>query len=170
MFSTTESLQHVTPIPASVPSSRVITLLQDHVFFIQCDPHMISYDLITSLTEPAPEVPNDLKTPVVPIAPPSCYTVTDRVQALPAGIWNKDVVSTYEFINLERGVFVRTRSPLSTTLETVWTVRETADGGCEIVEDVVVKCSRFLLGVVKGACETGWKGIHAKMIQKLEES
>lgn len=59
---------------------------------------------------------------------------------------------------------------MSTTLETVWTVRETEGGGCEIVEDVVIKCSRFLLGVVKNACETGWKGIHAKMVEKLEES
>ena len=41
--------------------------------------------------------------------------------------------------------------------------------GFEIVEDVVIKSSRFLVGVVKNACETGWKGIHAKMVKNLEQ-
>ena len=170
MFNTTESLQHATPIPSSVPPAKAIAQLHDHEFFIKCDPHMMDYKLIASSTDPEPKVPNDRVPEVVPVAPPKVYNVTDRVHALPAGLWDKDVVSTYEFFNLERGVFVRTRSPMSTTLETVWTIRETEDGGFEMVEDVVIKCSRLLVGVVRNACETGWKGIHAKMVKKMEEA
>jgi hypothetical protein len=167
MFSTTAKLQHVSPLPAGIPASRGIKLLQGYEFFIQCDPHMIKYEAIDTPSDPTPAVPEDRQ--VVGVAPPKCYTVTDKVQALPAGLWDSDVVSTYEFINLDRGVFVRIRSPLSTVMETVWEVRESESGQLELVEDIVIKCSRLLVGVVKNTCEAGWKGIHEKMIAKLSE-
>lgn len=130
---------------------------------------MTSFTLISDPIDPAPTVPKDRTPEVIPIEAPKCYTVTDKVHALPAGLWDKDVVSTYEFFDLENGVFVRIRSPLNVVLETVWSVRET-EGGCELVEDVVIKCSRFLVGFVKGPCEANWKGIHAKMVDKLNEA
>ena len=93
------------------------------------------------------------------------------MHALPAGLWDSDVVSTSQIVNLERGIFVRLRSPLSIVMETVWEVREvegSEDGALEIVEESVIACSRFLAGIVKGQCETNWKGIHGKLIRIMK--
>lgn len=54
----------------------------------------------------------------------SCYRVTDIVHAIPAGIWDTNVVSTYELTKIRDGIFVRIRSPLSTMLETFWEIRD----------------------------------------------
>jgi hypothetical protein len=168
MFSTTANVKHVTPIPKGVPASKGISLLQGHEFFIKCDPHMISYEAITSDTSsPVTPIPTDRG--VTAVAEPKCYSVTDKVHALPAGLWDSDVVSRYEFINIERGVFVRIRSPLSVVMESVWEIREkSGPEDLELVEDIVISCSRLLMGTVKGTCESGWQGIHEKMVAYLE--
>ncbi|KAL2200074.1 hypothetical protein P885DRAFT_30020 [Corynascus similis CBS 632.67] len=111
-------------------------------------------------------------------AVPKCYRVTDVVHAIPAGIWDTSVVSTYEFTEIRDGLFVRIRSPMSVVMDTVWRVREVEEKGeeegkdgarlLELVEEVTIRCSRLLVGIVKGQCENGWGGIHAKMIARLE--
>ncbi|KAK2606174.1 hypothetical protein QQS21_003457 [Conoideocrella luteorostrata] len=168
LFNSRSSLQHVTPLPEGVNPAKGIELLHRHTFFIEFDPHMIKYEAMSTPTEPQPQLPEDRG--LSGIAPPKCYQVTDRVHALPAGLWDSDVVSTYEFINLEKGVFVRIRSPLNTVMETVWTVEEKSDGGGhELVESIVIKCSRFLMSVIKSTCESGWEGIHEKMVGKIQQ-
>lgn len=170
MLNTTQHLQHITPLPPHIPPSTLVSLLQGHHYFINCDPHMIDY-VSTPIPDPPPAIPSD-RSNAVALPPsdssPACYKVTDRVHALPAGLWDKDVESTYEFVNTEKGVFVRIRSPLGVMMETVWEVRE-SEGQAEMVEDVIIKCSRLLMGTVKGTCEAGWKGIHEKMMAKLKE-
>ena len=99
---------------------------------------------------------------------PKFYEVVDRVHALPAGLWDSDVVSTSEMVDLERGIFARLRSPLSVVMETVWEVREVEGGGLELVEESVISCSRLLAGIVKGQCEANWKGIHEKLVRIME--
>ncbi|KAM4054980.1 hypothetical protein HRG_014937 [Hirsutella rhossiliensis] len=168
MFSTTATLRNSTPIPDGIAPEKGVQLLQGHEFFIQCDPHMIKYELIDTPSNPEPALPQGRGATAVAAA--KCYQVTDKVHALPAGLWDSDVVSTYEFINIEKGVFVRIRSPMNTTLETVWEVQETEDGRLALVEDVVIQCSRFLIGIVKGTCESGWQGIHETMIGKLGQA
>lgn len=143
-------------------------MLQGHVFFIQFNPHMIKYEVVDTPTDPEPQLPTDRG--LTGVAAPKCYQVTDKVHALPAGLWDSDVVSTYEFINLEKGVFVRIRSPLNTIMETVWTIeeREGADG-YDLIENVVIKCSRLLIGVIKNTCEGSWKSIHEKMVEEIRK-
>lgn len=97
------------------------------------------------------------------------YKVTDVIHTLPAGLWDSNVVSTYEFAKLDTGLFVRIKSPLSMVMETVWEIKEGADGGLEIVENVEISCSRLLIGIAKGQCENAWQGIHGKMVKRLEE-
>ncbi|QPH00854.1 hypothetical protein C2857_004909 [Epichloe festucae Fl1] len=167
LFNTTDAIQHVSPLPAGANPAKVVEMLHGHVFFIQCNPHMIKYEVIdTPARSSEPQLPSHRG--LTGIAPPKCYQVTDKVHALPAGLWDSDVVSTYEFINLDKGVFVRIRSPLNTTMETVWTIEEKPEGsGHQLKEDAVIKCSRLLLGVIRSTCESGWRGIHEKMVEKV---
>lgn len=118
--------------------------------------------------DPTPSVPDILE--VKPIAAPDCYSVTDRIHTLPAGLWDSDVISSYEFFDLESGVFVRTRGPMGLVLETVWKIKESECGNLEIVEQVSITCSRLIMGMIKSSCEAGWKGVHGKMLERIEET
>ncbi|KAK3300815.1 uncharacterized protein B0H64DRAFT_334386 [Chaetomium fimeti] len=210
-LNTTATVTHTTRFPRGRTRAQAIAMLSDHQFFLSCDPHMTKSELIpqaehATLTPP-PAVPDYVKTelrarpqPQSGSEPsqdgeaggeaaaetvPECYRVTDIVHAIPAGIWDTNVVSIFELTDIEDGLFVRIRSPLSIVMETFWRVREVAgaeegegggddddDGeagpGLELVEDVTIRCSRLLVGIVKGQCETDWEGIHGKMVARLD--
>ncbi|KAL2212665.1 hypothetical protein CC79DRAFT_1329958 [Sarocladium strictum] len=167
IFNGTAELQHTTPYPDGVPASKGVDLLQGYEFFIQCDPHMVKFEELTEIPDPQPTIP-PARGPTA-TSSPKCFRVTDKVSTLPAGLWDSDVVSTYEFINVEKGVFVRIRSPLNVMMETVWEVKEGPEGGLVLSEDILIKCPRLLVPVIKSTCESGWKGIHEKMVNKLKE-
>lgn len=150
-----------------MPASKGVELLQGYEFFIKCDPHMVKFEPLAEQPSPLPTIPAERGHTAT--GTPKCYTVTDKVHALPAGLWDSDVVSTYEFINLEKGVFVRIRSPMSVLMETVWEIKEGPEGGLVLSEDILIKCSRLLLPIVKSTCESGWKGIHEKMVNELKK-
>ncbi|KAL9949046.1 hypothetical protein D7B24_005923 [Verticillium nonalfalfae] len=159
-LNTSQSLTHITPIPSPATRTDAIAMLHDHEHVIQCSPAMSKFELITS-PSPAP-----LPAGITPLGDTKCYQVTDIVHALPAGLWDSDIVSTYEFTNLAGGLFVRIRSPMGIVLETVWTIEGEGEGP-EMREFVTIKCSRLLVGTVNGQCEGNWKVIHAKMVAGL---
>ncbi|KAK4157859.1 hypothetical protein C8A00DRAFT_11372, partial [Chaetomidium leptoderma] len=194
-------------IPLGITRTQALAMLSDYEFFLACDPHLAKYDLVppteTCNLNPPPFIPDNvqsqLRSPSSPPPPPSsepgkdseekaevrvpvCYRVTDIVHAIPGGVWDTNVVSTFEFTLIRDGLFVRIRSPLSIVMDTFWQIREVDEGGgderkgngkgkgkgLELVQDVTIQCSRLLIGFVKGQCENGWEGIHAKMIGRLE--
>jgi len=170
IFNGTANLTHATPVPVGVTRAAVLAMLRDHEAFLRCDPHMTSFTAVPGgFSTPAtlPEALEPLRQ-----GDTQCFSVVDKVAALPAGLWDKELVSENEFTNLADGLFVRLRSPLSVGMETRWTVRGGEEEGgegvekapLELVEEVTISCSRFLVGIVKGQCEAGWKGIHAKML------
>ncbi|KAK0728980.1 hypothetical protein B0T21DRAFT_204236 [Apiosordaria backusii] len=142
-------------------------MLSDYEFFLSCDPVLDSF---TSLPpNPSPDLPPNITSQIRTDAHQQqgiSYTVIDIVHTT---IWDSKVVSTYEFIDITNGVFVRIKSPMGIVMDTVWQVRERKDGGWDLVEDLEIRCNRLLVGVVKGQCEEGWGKIHGKMIKRLEE-
>jgi hypothetical protein len=157
-------------------------MLADHEFFLTCDPHLHKFERITpSNAEPnqlsGPAIPHAIKERLnndkTPLPPTEYYRVTDLMHTLPAGLWDTNVVSDYEFTDLPgTGVYVRVRSPMGIVMDTLWEVREaTSSSGqseLELVEDVTITCSRFLVGIVKGQCDAGWKGVHGRLLGRLE--
>ncbi|CAG9971153.1 unnamed protein product [Clonostachys byssicola] len=174
-FNSTVRLTHVTPIPEGITAEKAISVLREHEFFIKCDPHMISYSS-TSLPDPPPSVPAEREVTVLEGAEPACFEVVDRVHTLPAGLWDSDVTSTYEFVDIEGGMFVRIRSSLAVCIESTWEVREREgeeedeeeDGGrLELVEDVILSCPYLLAGALQSSCEEGYPGVHEKMLARF---
>ncbi|KAM0283649.1 hypothetical protein ACHAQH_002428 [Verticillium albo-atrum] len=161
-LNTTQTLTHLTPIPPPATRTDSIAMLHDHEHLIKCSPAMSKFELITS---PSP-APAPLPAGITPLGDTKCYQVTDVVHTLPAGLWDSDIVSTYEFTNLADGLFVRIRSPMSIVLETVWSIEGEGEGP-EMKETVTIKCSRLLVGVIRGQCEGNWKVIHAQMVAGL---
>ncbi|KAL7792984.1 hypothetical protein V8C37DRAFT_379778 [Trichoderma ceciliae] len=168
-LNTTATLQNVTTLPAGISLAKALETVQNHTFHMQSDPHMIEY---VSIPRPSkvesPTIP--VERGIVAVGEPAYYSVTDKVHTLPAGLWDSNVVSTNEFVNLEKGVFVRLYSPLNVVLETVWTVKENENGGVVLVEDVLIKASRLLLGTVKNMCNTNWRTFHGKIVDLMKES
>jgi hypothetical protein len=160
---------HTSPIPRTATKAQAVAILHNHEWFLESDPHMSKFEKLPAAT--------DSKETVVPeavmaikIRDTESYSVTDVLHTLPAGLWDSNVVSTYEFTDLPNGVFVRIRSPMSVVMDTVWTIQnaEGDDAGLVLHEDVTMSSSKLLLGIVKSACETNWTKIHAKMLSKLD--
>jgi hypothetical protein len=137
-------------------------MLQDPVHFIKCDPHMVKYELFT------PDATPTLPEGISGLGDFTCYKVTDKVHALPAGLWDSDILSTYEFMNVADGLFVRIQSPMSIVMESVFSIKDGGDGKLEMWEVVNIACSRLLIGVIKGQCEGNWKSIHQNMLAVLK--
>lgn len=194
VFNTTATLRHVTPLPAGTDKAAAIkTMLQDHIAFINCGPHSVGCETVSgdeanklAETALASHAKNEHPLPesvVEVLEAPShtlgdrklgVYRVTDNVQTLPAGLWDSKVVSTYEMTDTPAGVYVRIRSPLSIVMDTTWSIVEgdEGEGGgprLELVEEIVIYCSRLLVGTVKGLCEGGWQQIHSNMMKRLAE-
>ncbi|KAM3522100.1 hypothetical protein NHJ13051_005855 [Beauveria bassiana] len=166
-FNTTSTLRHVSAIPEGIPASKLVQGLQNHENYIKHNPHMAKYEAIVAPADPAPTIP--AARGVTATGEPDCYRVTDKVHTLPAGLWDSDIVSTYEMIDVRDGVFVRIRSPMSVMMESLWLVKETEQGRLELVEEQVITASRLLMSTVKSMSEAGWEGIHASMIKKAQE-
>jgi hypothetical protein len=142
-------------------------MLSDRPFLLQCGPSLHKFEPIIPSTPP--DVPETMRTQARGPLKTDCFTVTDIVHAMPAGLWDTNVVSTYEITDITNGIFVRIKSPMSIAMDTTWEVKGREGGGLELVEHIDIRCSRLLMGLVKGECEEGWGKIHAKMIARLEE-
>lgn len=141
-----------TKLPAGATQQQAVEMLHDRDFFIHCDPCLDRYEVLDKDIA-SPELPAGR---VQGIGPTTSYKIIDIVANVPKGVWGSHVESTYEFTDVERGLFCHIRSPLSIVMEALWEIREAEDGsGFEIVEEVDIKCSRLLIGSVKGQTEQG---------------
>ncbi|KAI0486397.1 hypothetical protein F4859DRAFT_368781 [Xylaria cf. heliscus] len=158
-------------------------------FFLLCDPHHLSHKTLPQPPETEKEpmsvdaarkhfkLPEALEPVIGPSGP--VVKVYEVVDDLPNPVWSSHVVSKEEFVDHDEGMWVRIRSPMGVVMETRWSVREKngdagdgegqgeGKGGLELVEDVVINCSRLVMGIVKGQVENNWRGIHKQIIDKL---
>ncbi|POS74090.1 hypothetical protein DHEL01_v207520 [Diaporthe helianthi] len=161
-LSSSAKIVHATKLPDGATQKQGVAMLQDHEFFLSCNPHMQKFESLGQVTEPT--LPDSIK----PVGPTTSYKVTDLVETLPKGIWGSSVESNYEFTDFELGTFCLLRSPLNVVMHTFWSIEE-KNGGLELVEACEIKCSKLLIGIVKSLNEGGWSKIHAKMIDRLEK-
>ncbi|GAW19927.1 hypothetical protein ANO14919_094200 [Xylariales sp. No.14919] len=174
-LSSTNTTVNASPIPSGVRKEDAVALLHDHEFFLLCDPHHASHKTLPQPPEtekepasvdaarkhfklPATLKPHERPGPVVKI-----YEVVDH---MPNPVWSSNVVSREEFVDHDDGMWVRIHSPMGVVMETHWSVRE-KNGALELVEDVLINCSRLVMGIVKGQVENNWRGIHKQIIDKL---
>jgi len=158
---------HSSKLPEKATREQAIATLNDHGFFLGCDPHLSTFEILET-SDPPPALPEVVKEQGTGEKTAS-FRVTDIVHAVPAGLWDTKVVSTYEITNVKDGIFARIKSPLSIVMDTWWQVKKGEDGALELVEEIEINCSRFLVGIVRSQCENGWAKIHAKILKRLED-
>lgn len=139
---------HASKLPDGATQKQGIAMLQDHEFFLSCNPHMQKFEARGPVSEP--QLPESIK----PLGPTTLYNVTDIVETLPKGLWSSNVESTYKFTDFELGTFCALQSPMNVVMHTFWSIEE-KDGGLELVEACEIKCSRLLIGIVKSLNEGG---------------
>jgi hypothetical protein len=155
VFNTTATLYHRTPLPSTATLEDGVAVLRDHDFLIKLDPEFVKY---TTDTAPANSDPAT-----------KFYTVTDHMDALPAGLWDTTVSFKAEITDIPTGVKWVIKAPLGLTQLTMWTIEPAVapETGFCLVEDIQITCSRLLVGTVKGKCEANYPGVHRKIIEKV---
>lgn len=136
-------------LPDGVSRELGVVMLQDTEFFLSCDPHLSKYEAKGEVAEP--QIPEGVNAR----GPTKSYEVTDQLENIPKGIWGSTVVSTYEFTNIEDGVFSRVKSPLGVSIDTRWEIKGGEDGKLDLVQAAEISCSKPLMSLVKGRCEAG---------------
>lgn len=143
-------------LPPGVTRAQGVRMLHDDKdFFINCDPHLVKYEATGEVADPV-ALPARAQRGTC-TGPTYAYKILDVVPNVPKAVWGSEVQSTYEFTDVERGLFCRIRSPLNVHMEALWEIRDADDGGggLELVEDAEIRCSKLLLGLVKSQCEAG---------------
>ncbi|TLD25132.1 hypothetical protein PspLS_05532 [Pyricularia sp. CBS 133598] len=179
LFTGTAQVSHKTKLPAEASRASSIAMLHDHAFFLECDPHLVKFNTLGADKVAALKKTSKLPKGIEAVSETKYYEVNDLVHNLPGGMWDSNVVSTYEMTNTAEGVFVRIRSSMSVVMDTYWAIREMAagevaengdktPGGLAILEEITISAPRLVVGVVKGLCEGGWKKIHDKMLTRFQ--
>jgi hypothetical protein len=116
------------------------------------------------------------------------YKVTDKMHALPRGLWDSTVTFEIDMTNTENSLIMVVKAPLGLTQRSEWKLvraedlgkgkGKAEDGDDEgegkgktewyLVEEVEIRASRLLVGVVKGKCEENWRGTHGRWVEGLK--
>ncbi|KAK7959236.1 uncharacterized protein PG986_004090 [Apiospora aurea] len=151
----------VSPAIKGLTREAAIAKLQDKDFFIKCDPHLVSYDANPDPAWGSYDAPKHLK----PLAQRvKSYTVKDKYEN---PIIGSDIESTYEFIDLADGFFVRVRSPMGTTMESTFVLRDKGNGDLEVVQECDCKCNKALSSMVKKDLDKNYIIIHENLAQRI---
>jgi hypothetical protein len=172
VFNTTATLRHTSELPAGVTVEQCVAALHDHSFFMHCNPIAIEIrqlaaddPLAQSAASSAAGQPPAYDAEPLPGREVDYFQITDVV---PNSVWKSHVESTYVLTDVAAGAMVKIHSPLGIMTDTLWEIKEREDGRLELVENVLITCSRLLIGTVKAQTEKGWPNIHANILKRLE--
>ena len=153
VFNTTAKLKHSTLLPPTATFEAAVAVLHNHDAILRLDPEFVSYE--------AKPTPASSKNPAT-----KYYSVTDHMNALPAGLWDTTVKFEAEITDIPKGVEWIIHAPLGIYQVTFWTIEPDpeSEGRLYFVEDVSITCSRLLVGTVRGKCTENQPGVHKKFV------
>ncbi|RYP28455.1 hypothetical protein DL767_007216 [Monosporascus sp. MG133] len=182
----THKMVNVSTIPQGVTREAAVALLQDHDFFLRCDPHYASHSIAAphAAAGTAAKAKQHYRLPAEigePLGAPAvkCYEVVDVVEN---PFFASNVRSEIEIADFEHGIFVRIRSKGGVVFDTIWSVRRKEEGKkeekgegeegedeLELVQDATISAPMPILSVVRGQVEKNKGGLHKKIIGRLVE-
>ena len=185
----THKMENVTRLPAGVTREAAVALLQDHDFFLRCDPHYQSHTIsppsAAAGTAAKAKAHYRLPAGVEPLGSPAvkCYEVIDNVEN---PFFSSNVHCQVEVADFEAGIFVRIRNTGGVVFDTIWSIRESprqeggkkdaGEGeeeeeysGFELVQDATMSAPTPILAVVKAQVQKNRGGIHKKIVNRLVE-
>lgn len=164
-----QTLEYTTKVSGNVTAEQAVAVLQEHQFFLETDPNLISSKTDTQPKDgklhPLPEAVQAIKK-----GDTRCYEVVDKVPGV--ALFSKllpglaTITNHYQITDTKDGIFVYLQAALGVSQERRWVVVEDKDG-LRIVEYVTIFCSRLLYESVKGQQEAHWKDVHAQYVRKM---
>ncbi|KAK7717399.1 hypothetical protein SLS64_002891 [Diaporthe eres] len=164
-----QTLEYTTKVSGNVTAEQAVAVLQEHQFFLETDPNLISSKNDTQPKDgklhPLPEAVQAIKK-----GDTRCYEVVDKVPGV--ALFSKllpglgTITNHYQITDTKDGIFVYLQAALGVSQERRWVVVEDQDG-LRIVEYVTIFCSRLLYESVKGQQEAHWKDVHAQYVRKM---
>ncbi|KAL1984389.1 hypothetical protein VTN96DRAFT_9168 [Rasamsonia emersonii] len=164
---------HITPLPSYVPRDVVVDILHSHGEMIELNPLVTSHRRCDP--PPALALPDELEA--------AWYEITDRISYLPGGLLSGSVTYYGCFHDLPRGLQTHVHAPAGLEIRAKWQVCGNMPGeprapvelgmeklripkeGLYLREDVDLRCSLVLLGMVK----KNLKKSHAGLVERLLE-
>jgi hypothetical protein len=151
-------------LPTSVSSSRAISLLQEHTNIIALSPLVIEYHALP----PSDESTTDSLS--------KSYSITDRIEYLPFGLYTANVTVTANFTNKDDGVIITKHAPFGITITERWLVQEGLDISAEqattreLVLKVELIAGKLVLPLFKGMMLKNHDGYIDKMAKVILEN
>ena len=192
-MTSTHHMENVTRLPAGVTREAAVALLQDHEFFLRCDPHYQSHTIAppsaAAGTADKAKVHYRLPPGIEPLGSPAvkCYLQIDNVEN---PFFSSNVQCQIEVADFDRGIFVRIRNTGGVVFDTIWSIRDSPkkegdgkkekkegeeagedeeDSGLELVQDATMSAPTPILAVVKAQVQKNKGGIHKKIVNRLVE-
>lgn len=164
-----DTFQYTTELKGQVTVEQALTVLQNHNFFLETDPNMLSFK--TDVEPHGGELhalPDEVK--AVKTADTRCYEVVDQMPgvALFAKLLRglSQITNYYQITDTKDGIFVFLQAPMGVTQERRWVVEQGSEG-LKITEYVTIFCTKLLYGSVKSQQDLHWKGVHAAYVKKM---
>ncbi|KAI9801208.1 MAG: hypothetical protein M1825_003482 [Sarcosagium campestre] len=160
--STISHLTVTTPIPSAISIEDVLSVLHSPPRLIPLSPLVTSYKLIERAPSTASTQQAGLDSDGV-----STYSVTERIDYLPFGLWPGHVTFTARFVNLEDGLRSYAAVPGSFEGEFRWWIGEQDAAGIVLKEDVRLECSIFTLPLVRYFARKAQTSIQRRLVEEL---
>ena len=162
MFRTSFTYTYTTPLPPRTRKSDALALLHDPPAIISLSPLTQSHRRIDSLNDPV-ESPNPS------LDGKSSYEITHAVPVLPFHLWDKSVTFKADFDPVEDGTDVVVYAPGDLIIISEWRTRGEDGGEMVLEEKAEVKCSVFVLPLVKPTHAKSHHEVHMAFLERLKE-
>lgn len=151
VFETTTHTSKQIQLPPRTPMSDALSIFHNHDTVLRLDPDLTSYTALPS----SPDLSNTKN-----------YSVIDRVEALPKGLWSSSATSRQELTDKDDGIAIIIRAPLGVVVKAVWTIKAEGEGlVLNFVSDITA--SRFLAGFLTKRLEQNWNEVSEAYLKRL---
>ncbi|KAI9863893.1 MAG: hypothetical protein M1813_003545 [Trichoglossum hirsutum] len=176
MFQSTTTITLETTFPAFATPASILSILHDHGALIRLNPLVTSHHLVSPSDDVSSASPSDTAATTNPnTVTPLTYEITDAIPLLPGGLWQTETIYKAEFTDLPDGLRTVVHAPLGVEATARWSVGrgEEVDGGGDgdgnravwLKEEVEVRCSGFLMPVVKRMLKGSHEALHEKLVE-----
>jgi hypothetical protein len=118
---------NITPLPREISRETAVSMLHDHSAMIELNPLVLRHDMC----DPPPNASPDEAEHA------TWYTITDKINYLPGGLYSSEISYKAGFYNLPVGLQTHVFAPAGVDIKSKWSTSTQSIVGCR---DVLLTC------------------------------
>ncbi|CZT22277.1 uncharacterized protein RCC_08146 [Ramularia collo-cygni] len=161
---------NITPLPREISRETAVSMLHDHSAMIELNPLVLRHEICDSPPSATPDEAEHM----------TWYTITDKINYLPGGLYSSEVSYKAGFYDLPVGLQTHVFAPAGVDIKSKWSVCGNAPGepreppelgvnaprdGLYIKEELDLRCNMFMTGFIK----SNIKKSHGVAVKKIIE-